>query len=99
MHDFAAGKTEAGEKTKPRGLSIVRGGSDVAGCIVATAQRDLHLCGAPGSSIDNRRMVSSSLPLADGNDGWPMISTECSAWRGRGRTRRISGSPPSLPPG
>ena len=31
MHDVAAGKTAGREKTKPRGLSIVRGGRGVAG--------------------------------------------------------------------
>src|SRR2546423_14391747 len=31
MHDVAAGKTAGTEKTKPRGLSIVRGGRGVAG--------------------------------------------------------------------
>ena len=31
MHDVAAGKTATREKTKPRGLSIVRGGRGVAG--------------------------------------------------------------------
>ena len=35
MHDVAAGKTATREKTKPRGLSIVRGGRGVAGCTVA----------------------------------------------------------------
>ena len=31
MHDVAAGKTAGREKTKPRGLSVVRGGRGVAG--------------------------------------------------------------------
>jgi integrase len=31
MHDVAAGKTATKEKTKPRGLSVVRGGRGVAG--------------------------------------------------------------------
>ena len=35
MHDVAAGKTAIREKTKPRGLSIVRGGRGVAGRTVA----------------------------------------------------------------
>ena len=35
MHDVAAGKTATREKTKPRGLSIVRGGRGVAGRTVA----------------------------------------------------------------
>jgi integrase len=35
MHDVAVGKTAAREKTKPRGLSIVRGGRGVAGRTVA----------------------------------------------------------------
>lgn len=35
MHDVAAGKTATREKTKPRGLSIVRGGHGVAGRTVA----------------------------------------------------------------
>ena len=35
MHDVAAGKTATREKTKPRGLSVVRGGRGVAGRTVA----------------------------------------------------------------
>jgi hypothetical protein len=35
MHDVAAGKTASTEMTKPRGLSVVRGGRGVAGRTVA----------------------------------------------------------------
>ena len=66
MHDVAAGITAGRQKTKPRGLSVVRGGRGVAGRTVGTARRDLHLCRAPGPPDSTTRcMVSSSSPKAD----------------------------------
>jgi hypothetical protein len=43
MHDVAAGKTAGRAKTKPRGLSIVRGGRGVAGRTNRAPRRDLRL--------------------------------------------------------
>ena len=69
MHDVAAGKTAAREKTKPRGLSIVRGGRGVAGRTVACSARSspTPCARAFGSTI--RRMGSSSSPKAGDSDG------------------------------
>ena len=53
MHDVAAGRTAAREKTKPRGLSVVRGGRGGRRAHRGTARCDLQLRRAPGIRIDN----------------------------------------------
>ena len=68
MHDIAAGKTATREKTKPRGLSIVRGGRGVAGRTVALlgAIFTYAVRRAFGSTI--RCMGSSGSPKAGDSD-------------------------------
>ena len=87
------------EKTKPRGLSIVRGGRGVAGRTVALlgAIFTYAVRQAFGSTI--RCMVSSNSPKGGDSDVCPMMSTECSAWRYRWRIRKMSGSQPPPPHG
>ena len=53
MHDVAAGKTATREKTKPRGLSIVRGGRGVAGRTVALLGAIFTYAVRQGIRIDN----------------------------------------------
>ena len=53
MHDVAAGKTAGREKTKPRGLSIVRGGRGVAGRTVALLGAIFTYAVRQGIRIDN----------------------------------------------
>jgi integrase len=53
MHDVAAGKTAIREKTKPRGLSIVRGGRGVAGRTVALLGAILTYAVRQGIRLDN----------------------------------------------
>ena len=53
MHDVAAGKTAGREKTKPRGLSIVRGGRGVAGRTVALLGAIFTYAVRQGHRIDN----------------------------------------------
>jgi hypothetical protein len=50
MHDVVAGKTATREKTKPRGLSIVRGARVVAGRTVALLGAIFTYAVRPGSS-------------------------------------------------
>ena len=70
MHDVAAGKTAGREKTKPRGLSIVRGGRGVAGRTVALLGAIFTYAVRLGHSDRQsgawRRQVRRR---ADGNDG------------------------------
>jgi hypothetical protein len=53
MHDVAAGKTATREKTKPRGLSVVRGGRGVAGRTVALLGAIFTYAVRQGHRIDN----------------------------------------------
>ena len=53
MHDVAAGKTAGREKTKPRGLSIVRGGRGVAGRTVGLLGAIFTYAVRQGHRIDN----------------------------------------------
>ena len=53
MHDVAAGKTAIREKTKPRGLSIVRGGRGVAGRTVALLGAIFTYAVRQGIRLDN----------------------------------------------
>ena len=53
MHDVAAGKTAAREKTKPRGLSIVRGGRGVAGRTVGLLGAIFTYAVRQGIRLDN----------------------------------------------
>jgi integrase len=53
MHDVAAGKTASMEKTKPRGLSVVRGGRGVAGRTVALLGAIFTYAIRKGLRIDN----------------------------------------------
>ena len=53
MHDVAAGRTAGREKTKPRGLSIVRGGRGVAGRTVALRGAIFSYAVRLGHRIDN----------------------------------------------
>jgi integrase len=53
MHDVAAGKTAIREKTKPRGLSIVRGGRGVAGRTVALLGAIFSYAVRQGIRLDN----------------------------------------------
>jgi hypothetical protein len=53
MHDVAAGKTAGREKTKPHGLSIVRGGRGVAGRTVALLGAIFTYAVRQGHRIDN----------------------------------------------
>ena len=53
MHDVAAGKTATREKTKPRGLSIVRGGRGVAGRTVALLGAIFSYAVRQGIRLDN----------------------------------------------
>src|SRR3984885_15081691 len=53
MHDVAAGKTAVREKTKPRGLSIVRGGRGVAGRTVALLGAIFSYAVRQGIRLDN----------------------------------------------
>ena len=53
MHDVAAGKTAGREKTKPRGLSIVRGGRGVAGRTVALLGAIFTYAVRQGIRLDN----------------------------------------------
>lgn len=69
MHDIATGKTASRQKTKPRGLSVVRGGRE---SLVAVSD-----CSAPSSPTPfarvfgstTRRMASYGSLTDDGNDG------------------------------
>jgi hypothetical protein len=74
MHDVAAGKTAGREKTKPRGLSIVRGGRGVAGRTVAligvkfaTGRRERRLTDDEyrmlGMALSNAAQEGSGSPL------------------------------------
>ena len=53
MHDIAAGKTATREKTKPRGLSVVRGGRGVAGRTVALLGAIFTYAVRQGIRLDN----------------------------------------------
>jgi hypothetical protein len=53
MHDIATGKTASRQKTKPRGLSIVRGGRGVAGRTVAPLGAIFTYAVRQGIQIDN----------------------------------------------
>ena len=53
MHDIAAGKTAGREKTKPRGLSIVRGGRGVAGRTVGLLGAIFTYAVRQGIRLDN----------------------------------------------
>ena len=53
MHDVAAGKTATREKTKPHGLSIVRGGRGVAGRTVALLGAIFSYAVRQGIRLDN----------------------------------------------
>ena len=53
MHDVAAGKTAGREKTKPRGLSIVRGGRGVAGRTVGLLGAIFTYAVRQGIRLDN----------------------------------------------
>jgi integrase len=53
MHDVAAGKTATREKTKPRGLSIVRGGRGVAGRTIGLLGAIFTYAVRQGIRIDN----------------------------------------------
>jgi integrase len=53
MHDIAAGKTAGRAKTKPRGLSVVRGGRGVAGRTVGLLGAIFTYAVRLGIRIDN----------------------------------------------
>ena len=53
MHDVAAGKTAGRAKTKPRGLSVVRGGRGVAGRTVGLLGAIFTYAVRQGLRIDN----------------------------------------------
>ena len=96
MHDVAAGKTAVREKTKPRGLSIVRGGRGVAGRTVALLGTIFTYAVRQGIRPDNP--VHGFAKFAQGDD-WPMTSTGSLAWRCQRYDTRRSGSQPSPPHG
>ena len=65
-HDVAAGKTATREKTKPRGLSIVRGGRGVAGRTVALLGAIFSYAVRQGLRLDNP--VHGIVRFAEGDD-------------------------------
>ena len=69
IHDAAAGKTAGREKTKPRGLSIVRGSSGVAGRTVALLGAIFTYAVRQGLRTDNPIHGVVKLLRADDSDG------------------------------
>ena len=99
MHDVAAGKTATREKTKPRGLSIVRGGRGVAGRTVALLGAIFSYAVRQGIRIDNP--AHGVVKFAEGRRQRRLSDDE---YRQLGLAlltahRRTSGSQPSPPHG
>ena len=74
MHDIAAGKTATREKTKARGLSIVRGGRGVAGRTVALLGAIFSYAVRQGIRIDNP--VHGVVKFAEGRRQRRLIDDE-----------------------
>ena len=81
MHDIAAGRTATREKTKARGLSIVRGGRGVAGRTVALLGAIFSYAVRQGIRIDNP--VHGVVRFAEGRRQRRLIDDEYrQAWQG-----------------
>ena len=69
MHDVAAGKTATREKTKPRDLSVVRGGRGVAGRTVGLLGAIFTYAVRQGLRTDNPILGVVKFAEGHGNGG------------------------------